>query len=288
MIRIQNFLKKLSESILALIKVILLSKFWSNFKFEVKNRDLVLLGNGPSLQSFLKEKSDFLKNKELFCVNFFPITSQYEEFQPAYFIVSAPELWLEDVDSIYHEKSDQLFNAINEKTSWPLKLLIPHEARKTKRWRTIISQNKKIEVIFFNNIGIEGFRNFTFWCFKNKLAMPRPHNIVIPSLITAINLGYKKIYLWGVENNQFKELSVNEDNIALINQRHFYDFNKTKPSTMNKLGKGKRMVHEILHKFELSFAAYHVIDDYARYRGVQIINQTPDSLIDAFDREVLD
>jgi len=61
-----------------------------------------------------------------------------------------------------------------------------------------------------------------------------------------------------------------------------------RPDVMKKTGKGKRKMHEILIKFVHSFAGYFDINNYAKSQNVRIINITPDSFIDAFERMKLD
>lgn len=280
-------LKKITESMLALIKVILLSKFKTSIKYSIKDRDLVILGNGPSLIDLLDKGQKFFEDKDLICVNFFPLSNYFVTTKPSIFITSAPELWFDNVDDIYLEKSEKLFKALGEKTQWPLKLFIPFSARKSGSWESHISNNDNIEIVYFNDIGVEGFQSLIFWFFKKNLTMPRPHNVLIPAIFNAINMGYQNIYLWGAENNQFLEMSVDDQNNALIRQKHFYDSSNVQAKIMKKAGIGKRRVHEILHKFMLSFEGYHIIRKYADNRGVRVINQTPDSMIDAFDREVI-
>lgn len=287
MIWIQNFLRKFSGSLLALIKVFFISKLNTKIKYSHKDRGLVILGNGPSLTDLVERGRSFIADKDLICVNFFPLTSLFERIKPSIFITSAPELWLNDTDDIYIEKRTKLFIALGEKTKWPLILLIPFSARNSGNWQKLISENKNIEIVYYNNTGVEGFESFIFWLFKMKLAMPRPQNVLVPAIFNAINMGYQNIYLWGAENNQFLEMSVDNENNALINQKHFYDEGQSKPARMRKPGKKKRLVHEVLHKFMLSFESYHTINDYALSRGVRVINQTPGSMIDAFEREVI-
>jgi len=285
MLSIQLFFKHTGQTILALIKILILSRFKSEIRKENQSKSALILLNGPSLKSLAENKTDALTENDTVCVNFFPLTALYEKVRPDYFIISAPELWLEDVDDIYRKKSREVFKTLAEKTIWDLTVMIPFASKKTRWWQETISENSHIKVIFYNDTGVEGFRRFIFWLYKKGIAIPRPHNVLVPSLMNMINLGYKTIYLWGAENNQFLDLSVDDNNMALINQKHFYDKDQAKPKAMKKLGKGRRKVHEILHKFMLSFEAYHVIEDYAKNRGTLIINQTPGSLIDAFQRE---
>jgi hypothetical protein len=242
------------------------------------------MGNGPSLEKMIREKRDFMKGKHLFCVNFFPLSKYYEEVRPDYFITAAPELWLEDLDENYTAKADLLFTALRDKTEWPLEVFMPFQSRKWNNWQDKIRANPHLRLTFFNDTGIEGFRKTEHFFFRKNLGMPRPHNVLIPSILMAINLGYEDIFIWGAENNQFLDLSVNEKNQALINQRHFYDEKTAKPDVMRRLGRGQRYVHEILEKFMISFRSYHTLQSYAKSRGARIFNQTPGSLIDAFPR----
>lgn len=281
----QNFLKKFGESILALIKVIWLSRFRTEIKALETDRDLIVLGNGPSLSESIENGAEFLKNKDLVCVNWFPLSSLFERLKPTTYITAAPELWINNLDGEYVKKRDALFKEIGKKTNWPLRFYIPFSARKSGSWKSLISGNSNIEIIYFNETGVEGFKCLKFWFFKKNLAMPRPHNVLIPAIFNGINLGYRNIYLWGAENNQFLEMSVDDNNNALMSHKHFYDSATAKPRIMKKKGHGKRHVHEILHKFMLSFEGYHILKEYARSRGVKVINKTPASMIDAFDRE---
>ncbi len=285
MISTKEFLQKIGESIFALFKVVLLSKFRTKLKYSNRKRDMLVLGNGPSLSALIKDSRDFLNDKDLLCVNFFPVSGLFEQLKPCYYITSAPELWINNVNENYIKLREELFKALGEKTQWPLTLFIPFSARKHDSWKVHIIKNKNITIVYYNDIGVEGFYGLSFWLFKKNLAMPRPHNVIIPAIFLATNIGYKNIYLWGTENNQFLEMSVDQDNNALISQKHYYDSQDVKAKIMSKKGSGQRKVHEILYKFMLTFKGYHILNKYALTRKTNIINQTPGSMIDAFERE---
>jgi hypothetical protein len=284
-LHLQKFLKKLSESLLAVIKVVILSRYARGIEKSVQEKECVILGNGPSFNTLYTDYKGFLEGRDLICVNMFPATSLYEVLKPSMFITSAPEFWLDGMDAVYETERKKLFNALAEKTRWPLKLFIPFSARKSKEWQMKIATNPEIKVIYYNDTGVEGWKTLIYWLFRKNLAMPRPHNVLSPAIFNAISQGYKTIWLWGADHNQFLELSVDEDNIAMISHRHFYDFSSATPDVMRKMGTGRRKVHEILHKFMLTFEAYHVLRDYAEKNGVKIYNPSPGSLIDAFERK---
>lgn len=283
-LKIQSFLDNFSKAFATLFRLILLSKWRVKIKKQKRDKDIVILGNGPSLNQMLETHSDFLNNKELICVNHFPTTDFYCKLQPKYFMTSAPDLWLDDIDEHFVTASNRLFNAMKSKTTWHLEFFIPFEARKYKRWQNILAKNKNININFYNNTPVEGWQGFCHLLFKNNLGMPRPHNIMVPSIFNAVNLGYKTIYLWGAEHSWLKDIRVNEKNEALINQKHFYDEKHSKAQTLDKRGVGARRLHEILHKFMLAFRGYFDLKAYAEKNKVKILNATPNSYIDAFER----
>ncbi len=272
------------SSLASLVKVAVLSKIPQQLAKPI-NKQVVVLANGPSLNQMIEEKVDFLKGKDLVCVNHFPSTDYYCQLKPRYLVSSAPDLWREDIEPFYMEQSEKLFKNIAERTTWELVFYFPFEARKFKKWQSILSQNPLVKVIFYNTTPVEGWRWFRHLLFRNKLGMPRPHNVIVPSTFLMINSGYDEIYLWGTDHSWLKDISVDERNNALINQKHFYDERTSKAKPLDWKGKGARKLHEILYKFMTAFASYFVIDEFAKSRNVRIINQTKGSFIDAFDRE---
>lgn len=286
---IQAFLDNLNKSLVSIIRIIVLSKHGRYIKKLNRVKDIVILGNGPSLKNMIEKNAAFLKDKDLFSVNHFPTTEYFTKLKPKYYITIAPDLWNDNVVEPYRTASDKLFEAIAEKTNWELSFYMPFIAKKHKRWREKIEKNNFIKIKYINITPVEGWRFFRHFFFKKNIGMPRPHNIMIPSIFTSVNLGYKKIYLWGTDHSWLPEISVNEENIALINQKHFYDFENSTAETlpMDKEGKTPRKLHEILMKFMLAFKGYFIINEYAHACNVKILNSTKGSYIDAFERDTL-
>ena len=249
---------------------------------------LVILGNGPSLKNFLENQRDFMQDKKLLAVNHFSETKYYEELKPAIYVVSAPEYWLDDIDADFLEKRNRIFNALREKTGWSLDFFIPVAAKRNLWWKKVLDKNPHIRVHYYNTMPVEGFRAFRYMLFSLKCGMTRPHNVLIPSLMIGIWTGFKEIYLVGADHDWMKEIFVGPDNTVYLTQRHFYDAQKAKPDVMKNLGKGQRKLHEILEKFYWSFKGYHDIRRWAEPKGVRIINITPGSWIDAFERQSIE
>jgi len=281
---IQSFFDNLGKTFATFARIFLLSKWNVKIKKQAQTKEAIILGNGPSLNTMIAENIDFLSDKELVCVNHFPITNFYIQLKPKYYMTSAPDLWLDSIDSHFVEASNKLFNAMCEKTAWELQFFIPFEAQKYKRWQNLLAGNKQIHINYYNNTPVESWNFLAHFLFRKNIGMPRPHNIMVPSIFNLMNMGYKKIYLFGAEHSWLKDISVNDSNEALINQKHFYDEQTSKAKTLDKRGVGARRLHEILHKFMLAFKGYFVLNEYAKTQNVKILNATPNSFIDAFER----
>lgn len=264
-----------------------MSKLNIEIKSNKQSYSCVILGNGPSLINVLENQIDSLKNKDLLCVNFFVKSQYYKILRPRYYVINAPELWNYKSSAKILEESKNLFANIGLQTEWEMVLFLPFSAKRNLKWNSDIVNNKFISVIYYNPTPIDGFDFTNNFLYKYGFGMPRPHNVIIPSLIIAIRLKYNEIFLLGVDHSWLKEISVDENNNVLVNQKHFYDVNTSVPSTMHKKGQGKRKLHEVLQKFIYSFKGYFIVNEFADSQDVNIYNCTPGSFIDAFERKDL-
>lgn len=294
--RLQVFVENSVASTLSILKVCLFSSF--KIRFDQSDSDeCVILGNGPSLKGFLANHEVFLKNKKLVCVNFFARTDLFEKLQPSYYVITSPEYFKGEKKSNWIADRNHTFEVLAEKTKWPLQFIVPNLARSEKEWKKYFKGHEHIKIVYFNNTPIEGFKSLNHFFFKKNLGMPRPHNVLIPSIFVALNMRYKKVYVAGADHSWTKEIFVDDNNQVLIGQKHFYDDqvkndkedkNKPTPKPMYKGGsKETRKLHEVLIKFVHSFQAYWHLREYADSRDTEIINVTKDSFIDAFKRQEL-
>ena len=284
--KFQVFIEDFILTCLSILKIFLLSNlFLKRIKKKPEDKsDCIILANGPSLKESIENNKDFLNDKDLICVNYFPQTDLYEELKPRYYITAAPELWREDMLDEFLERKDKLYKTIAKKTNWELTIFIPFLAKRYEVWKSHLINNSNINIVYFNSTPVEGFKWFRHICYKNNWAIQRPWNVLIPSILLAINKNYRQIYLLGADHSWLPNLTVDDNNQVLFNQKHFYDINVSKASVL-KSGHGeKRTVHYILRKWFLAFHGYFFLNDYAKSKGVEILNATPGSFIDAFDR----
>ncbi len=262
-----------------------MSKSSRKFKnLKINSDRIVLLGNGPSFKNTVDENRDYFINNKLICLNHFANTDYYTLLKPKYYFVIAHDLFLDDTIEEYKNASIKLFNAIAEKTSWELKFFITHEAKSEKRWQDILRKNKNIEIIFMNITPVEGFKFMRNYWYDKGMGMARPHNVMIPSMFFAICKGVKEVILVGAEHSWLHELHVDDDNNTLFFNKHFYN-EVGKAKKCNYKGTSYMKLHEVIRSFSYAFEGYHIIEEYAKNKGVKIINCTPNSFIDAFEKK---
>ncbi len=281
--KVSEFFLKLFQTIYSLIKIMLLSKYFVRLKDKnIQVKECVILANGPSLKKDLEKNFKFILDKKKFCVNFFALSEEYEKLKPDYCVLSAPEFWLSGPSEYFKKLRNELINALMLKTNWHLTLLIPFKSRNSTFVKAI-KQNSNIDIKYYNNTPIEGFQGIVNWIFKFNLGVPRPHNVLIPTLVLAINTGFKNIYLFGADHSWHEEIKVDDFNETSVNHEHFYDKSEVR-MPMYKLDGEKYHIHDIFRKLHFAFKGYFIIKNYADYLGVKIFNASSKSYIDAFPR----
>ncbi|NRB52431.1 MAG: hypothetical protein HRU41_32525 [Saprospiraceae bacterium] len=252
---------------------------------HISEGSCIILGNGPSLKKVLSDYAEVLENHTLVCVNKFPDTEHYVRLKPRYYVICSEEFWATDTIDPHHQGRLNMIKAAVERTTWPLFFYIPESSKSNPVFLQEIRENTNITIVFYNTTPVEGLPGVSNWLLRNRLGSPRPHNVLIPSILNMINSGFETIALVGADHSWIPMISVDENNNALVNQQHFYDAESSKSQRMYRSGKKPRKLYEILEKFMFSFRAYFDLKDLAESKGVNIYNCTEGSFIDAFDRK---
>ncbi|MCM1337057.1 MAG: hypothetical protein NC187_01055 [Candidatus Amulumruptor caecigallinarius] len=273
---LQSFLTSSTDVLKASAKIALQSRRVS-LPHSLRQRPLVVLGNGPSLNDTIVADGDKLANCDLLAVNFFANTDEFVRLRPRWYVMADPHFF---TGAGSDPNVRRLLDRIATLTSWPMTLLVPARGPKL----TLPAANPNVTISPFNAIGIEGPEWFTRRCFRRNTAMPRPRNVLIPSIMLGIALGYTTIFIAGADHSWMRTLSVTEANEVVSVQPHFYADNASEHERVTSVYSGIRL-HQVVESFAIAFKAYHDIAAYARARGVEIFNATPGSFIDAFPRK---
>lgn len=274
-----KFLEQLWQSFLSVVKILLQSKGGTSLPKSFKNADeLLILANGPSLNSTVESHEEFVASKTLLAVNFCVSSPLFESLRPELYLIADPLFW------IVPEKRVQLFETMAQKTTWPMTLFMPARALKNKAWQPILATNPNIRVCIYNTTPIEGFQGFCNFIFRKGWGVPRPHNVLIPSIAIGLRLPFKRVYLAGADHSWLPEISVTDNNIVLMHQKHFYDQNQSQAATVTQENLKSARLYTILYHMYVAFKSYFVLEAFAQKQGKEVINITPGSYIDAFKR----
>lgn len=272
-----GFGMKLAKSIKSVGKLLLSTKR-ASYTCRHRDRPIVILGNGPSLTATLDEHADYIRNDaDSMAVNFFGNTPQFRQIKPNYYILADPHFFANPDDTNVARLLENISSV-----DWPMTLFLPFAARRS----CTLKPSEFLTIEYYNAVGIEGFRWLEKMSWSSRRGMPRPRNVLIPAIMTAIGMGYKEIFITGADHTWTATLNVDDDNVVVSDQPHFY---KEDDKEVKRIRREyhKYPLHSILYSFYLAFKAYHQIERYAGGRGVSIFNATPGSMIDAFQRKAL-
>lgn len=271
-----QFLPTLASGCKSLAKVAILSRRTAPIP-HVGGESVVVLGNGPSLNDTISRYEPLLASTPTIAVNFMANSPVFHRLKPKYYVLADPLFF----SGTEHENVSSLWNMLS-KVDYDMALCVPRQRVKTAR-KLLGASCHKVKVFGFNFVGASGFAWLEKALYSRALAMPRPRNVLVPAIMTAIRAGYKDIYVAGADHSWLETLRVNDDNHVISIQPHFYADSKKELARSEKEYRNIRL-HELLDSFRIAFASYHTLRRFADAVGVNIYNSTPRSYIDAFER----
>jgi len=167
-------------------------------KNSKKQKTALILGSGPSLDLLDPEKAPSFFD-DIFVVNSYYNYRFADSLLPQYYVLSDPNFFVETSKVTFHKKTD-LANYLEFAN--PI-LVIPHLNRKQ------IPTNKGLEILFFDDRELPSF-------FGGGISPLKPRNYIsmtlYKALAMAVHMGYKEIYILGMDNSEFSSYRSNYDN----------------------------------------------------------------------------
>ena len=274
--RVSKALNDTLPSLKSIAKMLLLSKCVHAPKPTDASKPIIILGNGPSLRDTIEQYGSALADATTMAVNFAANAPEFASLKPDYYILVDPHFFVNTADANVAKLWTNIASA-----SWRMTLIVP--SKEAKRLPAAIASNPNISIAKVNPVGVEGWQWLENVAYGKGWGMPRPRNVLIPAIMAAIIMGYKQIYVAGADHSWLKTLSVDEENHVVSIQPHFYkeDDKELKRIRTDYL---QYPLHQILESFTIAFRSYHRLQRYAASHGIQVINSTTGSFIDAFPR----
>jgi hypothetical protein len=267
------------DFLFSIVRLISLTHFRTTKKIDKKNKDCIIMGNGPSLGKSLKDNENVLKNYDLVAVNFMGLTDEFKTYKSNVYVVCDQGFWFDpDVPETTHAKVREFYHYIAEHVTWNIQFYLPYNAKKIKEIEKILLQNDNIQLCYYNKTKIEGPKWFQYAVIKQQWGMFRAENVLVAALLLAIYSDYRRVYLMGAESDWSRNTWVDEQNRVRFCDTHFYGSND---------GVSSIMMHEGFLALYHAFKGYLNIENYSKQKGVKIYNTNPLSFIDAFEKKRL-
>ena len=252
-----------------------------------RSKCVAILGNGPSLKRELPQliAQRAWEEKDILAVNFFALSEEFALIKPKYYVISDPMFFRK---AGYGERVQELYKALAEKVSWPMKLYVQYYNPEHFDYRTAIGHNPNIEIVPLHSTVFHGFRSVEFWCYRRGLGSGNFGTVIQNGEFIALQLGYRRIELYGVDHTLLDGLMVDEKNRVCRRKSHYYDSEQSpaEPIYYNATNPPRPYtMSEYLSETAELFRGHEVLRDFSEKCGAEIINRTANSMIDAYKRE---
>jgi hypothetical protein len=251
------------------------------------DRECVLIGNGPSLMQTLATRSEWIRQRDSLCVNYFAESKEFSFLRPKYYVLLDPGFWKRDVAECHAVRRAQLLNIIARETDWPLHLFLPAVCEVKQDYDGASRRNPLVVVRYYNHYPVVSYWPIDWILYKYNIATPSAQNVLLAGCYIALNLGYKTLYLIGADHSWHEEVVVDDANRVCFRDKHFWDDSgEVKLLPVFKAGTTSETdtIHEFFFNLYSAFRGYHVTALYANRLGASIFNASHRSYIDAFPR----
>lgn len=289
------FLKSVKQG-LYLIGYFLRVNIFHYHRFTLLNafqgKKAYVLVNGPSLKKALDDYDNGINkfDENSFMVNLSPLDPRFFKIKPKHFFLSDP-IFYQD----FEQKKDQvrkMYDLLQEKVDWDLYLYMDffNEWEYDKLIEYSKLTNPQIHFVKLNRWHCSGLEpKLRHKLYKKGWFMPEDGTIANVAIYVALIEGYKEIELYGADHTMFLELAVNDNNELCSLDSHFYEEGKPKMHVLKDCTTSEDRVfrvHQFLHITYIMFNSHNLLRQFADYLGARIVNCTPGSMIDSYERKL--
>lgn len=288
-------MKKIIKQLYLILKYFYGAKPWNFHKFPYEgkftNKTAYVLVNGPSLKNTfeLYDKGIISIDSNSFMVNLSALDSHFNKIKPKHYCLSDPMFYQD-----YLPKKDairKMYDILEKEVTWDMNVYLCFQSDKECEKLINYSRvtNSHIHWVLMNRKHCSGlYKPFRHWLYKKGWFMPEDGTIANTAIYLALLEGYKEVRLYGADHNMFLEFCVNDNNELCSYDAHYYDKGPAKMKVFKNTciteDKAWR-VHEYMYVLYVAFYSHDLLRQFADYLGARVINCTPGSMIDSYERE---
>jgi hypothetical protein len=262
-----------------------------------RSRPCYVLGNGPSLRDSLPENAA-LPSAEFMCVNSFASSTLYPRVRPRHYMLADPAFWkTRAVDTSRTDVVSRSLRAVEdgvsgalrsilERTDWDMELFVPYFDR-DRLIESRLRPNPRVRVRYYNLIYFRHLpQRLSQLLADANLTVIGGQTVLTVAICIAIKLGYREVRLLGADHSMHRDLFVGTDNLVYASPQHFYSSQGGAPvPTFRDADRGTFFrMKDWFSALSKMFDEHEALRRYATSHGARIINLTPNSFIDAYDR----
>ena len=255
---------------------------------EYHGDKLIIIGNGPSMNRTIENNLETLQNTECLMVNFAANTSAFEQIKPCLYLLVDPTFYF--VPSYVKDKIEKLYNAILQKVTWSMTIVMPKCAQGSYLVNKF-KENTNLNVLFYEDSGVLSHRISQFEAWDKNLISPPSQTVLNTAVWLSIYWGYNETYLVGADTSWHTELKMDQQTNELYTiDTHFYNNKIVLGDLYDEHNKRpiNTKLHEELFAEATALREYCELRKYADWKGVKVYNASEYSWIDAFERKKLD
>ncbi|MCK9351781.1 MAG: hypothetical protein M0P76_03250 [Candidatus Pacebacteria bacterium] len=241
-----------------------LAKMNQGLKDTHKGERCFILGTGPSIKN---QDITLLKNEQTFAVAGFYLHHDYDIIHPKFFCIIDVACFGEDKES--KKFIENIAKKVHEDTS----VILPFSFKNAIEKRGLFAKNKKI---YLSQNSRSTFRENGHFNIDIDKQIPVLVNVVFSAMITANYMGFKTMYLLGVEHDWLAKRSCTPE-ANYFQDQHFYEEDE-----FPKIPLLTTFVpyEKICISATLAYKTHRLLKQ--KMPDVQIFNLTPGSYLDVF------
>ena len=244
---------------------------------EADHKKYAIIMNGPSA---LKIEGRMNYYDYTLVANQFVKSQLYTDLRPTHYFLA---------DADFHRKQsgekaphNDIIRLINEKTQWPLEIIMPTEARSNGVLSFI--DNPYITMSFYGKERLTQNVLFAKSIFFNFASFPKITNVSILALAYALKRKAHRVDLYGVDLTAFKGFSLGDNRTSIVDKGYFFSGPKSEPHFQNtRKYQGRKNVGS-LEFFEEIVAALRSHRELVKFAGcTEVVNMSDVSIVDAWN-----
>ena len=145
-------------------------------------------------------------------------------------------------------------------------------------------KNAKLSYDYISRIGLNlsSPKRSAMWLYRNNFANCGMQNVAVSALYYFSLMKAKKVFIFGLDMNEFMHFTIDQNNDVWAVYKHFYGEDKSNQTELGFIKKGEFCVW--LGYYSKMFYEFSYVSKFADVQGTKIYNMNCQSYVDVFEK----